>query len=204
MSAGKINTKHENAIKELFKDVQSVLKSIQVRNPFAEQLKIPDYVFKPLRTNSHYLAFIETVTFYNQYQREIKIDKSTGENFIETNLEDIELTNRLLKDVLLAKSDELSGECRKLFERIKHWLKEQKRESFITKEIREEFRMNPYNLKYYISELNRYGYIKTIGGNRYKSGFEYQILNFDEYDNLNNHVISAFDVCLQKIKGLSG
>jgi DNA primase len=119
LSAGKINTRTENEIKELFKDIQSVLKPVKVRNPYAEQLKIPEYIFKPLRTNSHYLAFIETVTFYHQYQRTLKTDPVTGEKYILTELEDIEHANRLIKDVLLAKSDELSKAVRDFFEQLK-------------------------------------------------------------------------------------
>jgi len=34
----------------IFNDVQSVLKPIEVRNPYAEQLRIPKTCFKPLRT----------------------------------------------------------------------------------------------------------------------------------------------------------
>jgi DNA primase len=47
LSAGKIDSKQEQAVKELFKDIQSVLKPVKVRNPYAEQLKIPEYIFKP-------------------------------------------------------------------------------------------------------------------------------------------------------------
>ena len=108
LSAGKIDARQENGLKEFFKDMQSVLKPIRVRNPYAEYLKLPEYIFKPLRTNSHYLAVIETITFYHQYQREVKTDPGSGERYIETNLGDIEWANRLLKDVLLAKSDELT------------------------------------------------------------------------------------------------
>ncbi len=43
--------------------MQRVLQPVQVRNPFAESLHIPDEVFKPRRSNAHYLAFIEAVTF---------------------------------------------------------------------------------------------------------------------------------------------
>ena len=110
LSAGTINKSQEEEIKEFFKDVQSVLQPVQVRNPYATQLIIPDTVFKPLRTNAHYLNFIEVITFYKQWQRHRQKDKTTGEEFIETTLEDIEEANQLLKDVLLAKSDELRSE----------------------------------------------------------------------------------------------
>ena len=67
LSAESINHKKEEELKEFFKDMQSVLKPVRIRNPYAELLKIPETVFKLLRTNAHYLAFIETVTFYLQY-----------------------------------------------------------------------------------------------------------------------------------------
>lgn len=204
LSAGKIDTKRENELKEFFKDMQSVLKPVKVRNPYAEQLKLPEYVFKPLRTNAHYLAVIETITFYCQYQRELKTDPVTGELYIETTLEDIRWANHLLKDVLLAKSDELSGECRGFFERLKQWVKTAKAESFFASQIRESFRMNPNTLKYYLVQLTRYGYIKSVGGNRYKRGFEYEVANFDEYSKLSAGISSVFDEILEKIKSKTG
>ena len=63
--------------------------------------------------------------------------------YIETTLEDIEWANRLLKDVLLAKADELSGECRRLFERLKTYLTQNNKTSFFKNEIREAFRDEP-------------------------------------------------------------
>ncbi|MFT5602976.1 MAG: DNA primase [Flavobacteriales bacterium] len=52
-------------------------------NPYAEQLVIPIKLQKPLRTYQQYLNFIETVTFYHQYQRKQKVDKN-GKKYIET------------------------------------------------------------------------------------------------------------------------
>jgi DNA primase catalytic core len=200
LSAGKIATQEEQQLIEFFKDMQTILKPIKVRNPFAEYLVIPEHVFKPLRTNSHYLAFIETITFYHQYQREVKTDPQTGERFIETILEDIEWANRLLKNVLLAKADELSGESRRFFESLKSWLETNKKASFYKNEVREAFRMNPNNLKYYLSQLLRYNYLKVVGGNRHKSGYEYEVINTNEYLQLNQSLDNALDAALQDIK----
>ncbi|MCP4177719.1 MAG: DNA primase, partial [bacterium] len=133
LSAGNIQTKKEEEIKEFFKDIQSVLKPVKVRNPYAEQLKIPDYVFKPLRTNSHYLAFIQTITFYHQYQRTLRTNPETGEKYILTEIEDIEEANKLIKDVLLAKSDELPRQIREFFESLKKQLKKEKKPNFYSK-----------------------------------------------------------------------
>ena len=200
LSAGKINTKAENELKEFFKDMQTVLKPISVRNPFAEHLKLPEYVFKPLRTNTHYLAVIETITFYHQYQREIKSDPQTGERYIETTLRDIEWANRLLKEVLLAKSDELNIAERSFFESLKKWLKSNNMTSFYSKQVREVFRMHPSKVKRYLHSLTTYNFIKITGGNRFKTGFEYEIRAADEYSRLEASVSCVLDDVLRDIK----
>jgi hypothetical protein len=41
-------------------------------------------------------------TYYHQYQREQKVDKETGEMYIETTLEDVAEANKLLKETFLS------------------------------------------------------------------------------------------------------
>jgi hypothetical protein len=200
LSAGKIATTEEKQLIELFKDMQTLLKPIKVRNPFAEYLIIPDHVFKPLRTNSHYLAFIETVTFYHQYQREVKTNPATGERFIETTLEDIEWANILLKDVLLAKADELNQAERSFFESLKKWLATSKKGSFHAREVRDAFRLHPSKVKRYLYSLSAYNLIRITGGNRFKTGFEYEVVATDEYRNLENAVSTVLDNVLEKLR----
>jgi len=205
LSAGKIVRKAEKELIEFFKDMQTILKPIKVRNPYAEYLVIPDHVFKPLRTNSHYLAFIETITFYHQYQRQVKQDPSTNESYIETTLEDIQWANRLLKDVLLAKADELPQIERQFFESIKSWMKKEQKASFFSKQIREVFRMHPSKIKRYLNDLLRYNFIKVVGGNRYKGGLEYEVINTEEYKQLESGITTALDDVLTDLKNkLSG
>ena len=200
LSAGKINSVLEKETKELFKDMQSLLLPVAVRNPYAEQLKIPQEVFKPLRSNAHYLQFIECITFYHQYQREVKTNKQTGEQYIETNLEDIASANALLKDVLLAKSDELSGACRKFFETLKGYLKRESKQGFYAKDIRGNLRLNPKTLSRYLFDLQRYNYVKIVGGDKFRKGYEYEIVNYEEFNNLENNIKTALDKALEKIK----
>jgi len=184
VSAGKVDTRKEVYLKEFFKDMQSILKPVKVRNPYAEYLKLPDSVFKPLRTHAHYLQFIELVTFYHQYQRELKSD-GYGAPYIETTIEDIESANELLKDILLAKSDELPRALRDFFEGIKYYLKSTAVESFYARDVRSRLRMNPMSVNRYIHELEARGYVKRSGGNR-KGGYEYTVGQWHEYDKLHN------------------
>jgi predicted transcriptional regulator len=200
LSAREIDHQEETKIKELFKDMQSLLKPIAVKNPYAKQLKIPQEVFKPLRSNAHYLQFIECVTFYHQYQREVKTDTQTGEQFIETTLEDIAAANALLKDVLLAKADELSGACRTFFEVLKAHLKQEKKKSFYAKEIRSSMRIHYATLNRHLIQLLKNGYIKIVGGDKFRQGYEYEVLNYEEYQALESNIKTALDEALDKIR----
>lgn len=198
LSAGTINKAKEEEIKTFLQDVQLLLEKVKVRNPYATKLNIPDTVFKPLRTNTHYLSFIETVTFYHQYQRERKRDEQ-GNYYIETTLEDIEEANKLLKDVLLAKCDELTKACRDFLELLKNYVAKNNKQSFYSKEIREAYRFAPTTLNRHLLELSRYGYLKIIGGNRAR-GYEYELLNSEEYQALKDNIQTALDEALENIK----
>jgi hypothetical protein len=199
VSAGLIDRHQEEETKELLRDLQSMFRAINVINPFANQLIIPEEVFKPLRTNAHYLLFIEAITFVHQYQREVKKD-AYGIAYIETTIEDIELANNLLRDVLLSKSDELTNACRQFLENLKKNLEKQNKESFFRKDIRDIIRINPDTLRYYLSQLTKYGYLKIVGGNKHKSGYEYEISDKEEYARLSESIETALDTCLQAIK----
>jgi hypothetical protein len=198
-SAGKINKKEQEEIKEFLRDIQSLYRPIAIRNPYAEQLAIPATVFKPLRTNRHYLTFIEGVTFCHQYQREVKTNAETGERYIETTIEDIEIANRLMKDVLLAKSDELTKACRDFFETLKGWLTREQKQSFYSRELRQSYRMAPTTVNRHLYDLVRYGYIKVIGGNKAR-GYEYELVDREEYERLKDSVENALDAALKQIR----
>ena len=199
VSAGKINKQQEEQMRQFMQDVQSVLRPMRVINPFAEMLALPQSVFKPLRTNSHYLHFIETVTFYHQWQREVKINKQTGEQHIETTIEDIEEANRLLKDVLLAKSDELTKACRRFLELIRVYLKSEKRDSFCSGDLRIKYRIAPATLGRHLKSLRKYGYIKAVSGSKSK-GYEYELEEIGEMTRLEMKLQTAFAEALEQIK----
>lgn len=193
LSAGLVNKGRETEIKNLLQNVQRILKPVTVRNPYAELIQLPELIFKPRRTIGLLLSFIETITFYCQYQLQTKTDLQNGEHYIESSPEHIQWAFKLLKEVLFRKSDELTGACRHFLETLKAHLKEQKAETFTAKEIRKAMRLHPSNLKRYLIELDRYGYIKGRG-NRYK-GYEYSIVDMHEYEALTRQI----DTDLQRI-----
>jgi hypothetical protein len=105
----------------------------------------------------------------------------------------------LLRDVLLRKSDELTGACRAFFERLKTWLDGQDTDSFAARDVRAALRLNPNNLKRYLGELLRYGLLKVGGGSRAR-GFEYRIANDQEYTDLQRGVDDVLDAVLHKLE----
>lgn len=199
LSAGKIDVTDQQKIQKLLQDCQRVLQPISVRNPFAEKLIIPREVFKPRRTNAHYIAFIEAITFYKQYQREHKTDKTSGEVYIETTLEDIAEANTLMKHILLKKSDELGYATRNFLERLKAFIKRNKLTLFTNKEIRQAFKENPSNQKKYMAELQQYGYVRKKEGDK-KKGFTYEIASYEEYNQLKDSINHALDGVLKGLK----
>jgi hypothetical protein len=145
------------------------------------------------------LNFIETITFYHQYQREAKQDQESGELYIESTTQDVEYAFKLLKEVLFSKSDELTGACRKFFEQLKLHLKKEGKKSFYGSSVRKALRLNPSNLKRYMVELTRHGYVKISSGNPYK-GFEYLVTDYEEYAQLKDNIDQKLEEILVAIR----
>lgn len=211
LAAGKVDVNKELETKNFLQNVQRVLQPIKIINPYAEYLEIPDEVFKPRRSNAHYLGFIEAVTFYHQYQRNW-IDTETGEiinpltndltlttknYFIETTIEDIEITNELLKEILLRKSDELNKATRTYFEYLKAWLKSEEKETFLLSEARKALNTSHGSQKRYMSILIDNYFIKK---EKTKEGFLYSVNSYEDYKKLKEKVSNTLDEILQQLK----
>lgn len=196
LAAGKIDLEEEERQRTFLQNVQRVLKPIKIINPFAEYLEIPDDVFKPRRTNAHYLGFIEAVTFYHQYQRTEAVNPDTGEIYIETTIEDIAIANELMKDILLRKSDELNKATRTYFEYLKAWLKSEEKQSFLLSEARKALNVSHGSQKRYMSILIDNYFIKK---EKTKEGFVYSVNSYEDYKNLKEKVSTSLDAILQNL-----
>ena len=168
-------------------------------NPYAEYLELPQSVFKPRRTNSHYLQFIEAITFYKQYQREKKYDEQTGEEFIETTIEDIKEANELIIEVLLRKSDTITGATRNYLESLKEYLKKNNQTTFTNAEIRRNLRIKETTLRRYNKQLLAENYIQRVKKVKTKS-YCFEIVDVDEYSNLKEQINSALQNCITQIE----
>jgi DNA primase/DNA-binding MarR family transcriptional regulator len=179
-AAGLIDLDNVEEITLRIQNMQRMLNpNIKVINPFQPQLELPEYIFKKLRTNTHYITLIQSITYLHQLQRTVKTSQK-GQLYIETHLQDIALANELSKQSLLHKSDELSGTERTFFEYLKQTVTASQKESFQSNEIREKYRMHPMELKRRLDNLLARNYIKKVGG-KHKGSYEYEIIAWEEY-----------------------
>lgn len=198
VAAGEINREREHQYKELFKNMQRILRPMNIVNPYAKYIQLPEQVFKPRRTMTLLLGFIEAITFYHQYQREVKKDNA-GQLYIETTTSDIQSAFTLLKDVLFSKSDELTKATRSFFEILKTHLAQNNQVSFTPQQIRKAFRIEPRTLQRYVRELKQYGLIKPVSGFKHRRGFEYNIADETEYSRLKSEIDGHLGAIIEKL-----
>ena len=224
LKAGLVDKHEEKQIQERLQNTQRVLEPVKIINPYALLIDLPKEVFKPRRTMGLLLNFIESITYYHQKQREQKVEKETGEIFIETEPQDIEKAFELLRETLFRKSDELSGACRSFYEWLKVWDNKRKealkteentkaeqedpkdekeaKTGFYARDVRKSSRINPRTLNRYLNELTEYHYIQITGGKKHKTGYHYELNAEAEKQNLQSEIDEQIQSILEKVKSL--
>jgi hypothetical protein len=198
--AGLINTMEISQITRRLQCVIASLKGVNIINSYATLINLPDDLPHPRKTLLLLLNFIETITFFNQYQRETATDTSTGEIFIKTAPADIELAFNLLRNSLFRRADELSTNARGFYVWLQKYLKEAESNQFTAIDIRKTKRIHPRTLNRYLQELTLFNYVQIAGGNKYREGYRYKITDFDGDNALNKSIENTLRATLEKIK----
>jgi len=101
-------------------NAQRMLQPLMVVNPFAHQLTFLDNRLRARRDNIKYLNLINAIALIHQYQREIKAANHQGSiiPYIEVQISDIEIANKLAGSILGTSLDDLAPQTRKLLELI--------------------------------------------------------------------------------------
>lgn len=115
-----------DTILRVHKNAQRLLKPIAVVNPFASGLTYNDHVPRTRRDHRKYLCLIRTIAVLHQHQRDVKTVERAGTavEYIEVQLSDIELANRLCRDILGRSLDELAPQTRRLLDLIHAMVKQ--------------------------------------------------------------------------------
>jgi predicted transcriptional regulator len=198
IAAGLVDKNEIKKAQDLLKNIQRLLdRKIEVRNPFQPELILPQIIFKPLRTNTHYISLIKAITYLHQHQLVVLKDDN-GVEYVETKLVHIEWANKLCRESLLRKSDQLSGAQRTFFEKLKVHLQSTNSETFFTKDIAQEFNLYRQQVKRNLHSLEDANLILKVGTNN-KTSFEYKVVNWEDYTRINQG-INALDEMLIELK----
>ena len=89
-------------IVELHQNVQRLLRPVHVVNRFAEGLRYPSTCTRTRRDHMKYLGLIRAIALLHQHQRPVMTLARNGRElkYIEAQVRDIELANRLASEVL--------------------------------------------------------------------------------------------------------
>ncbi len=178
----------------------ATLQNVSIINPFATLIELPNEIAHPRKSLLLLLNFIEVITYFFQYQREQTADENTGEIFIKTHPNDIELAFKLLKNSLFRRADELSTTARGFYHWLNTFLAEAKTNQFTALDIRKAKAIHPRTLNRYLQELKLYSYVKVVGGNKHRGGFVYKITEFGNQTDIQNKIEKALQTNLEKIQ----
>ena len=197
--AGNIDLQAQIEARQLLQNCQRSLEPISIRNPFAEYLTLPMVVFKPRRTNTHYLYLVNTIAFYHQHQREKLVDTETGEQYIEVTIEDIKIANSLIKETLLIKSDHLTANCRDYYDTLKQYLDDKPTETFTAMELRKHLRLPKSTQWRYHRQLMDYGYMERKGRS---TPAIYVLKQFEDYKLWENEIDKVLNDSVKAVENV--
>ena len=103
-----------------------------------------------------------------------------------------------MKDVLLRKSDELTGACRNYFERLKKYLQTANMTAFTSVQISKGLRISISTVKRLNLALLSSGYLINQEGSK---PYHYEVISFEDYQQLQNSIFTALDSILQQLNG---
>ncbi len=104
------------SIRTVHRNFQRLLKPYKVVNPYASEIAYKDNRLQSRRGQPQYLGLINTVAFLRQLRKEIKVHN--GVRYIEVDSDDIEIANKIAKEILAKALDDLSIPGRDLLEQI--------------------------------------------------------------------------------------
>jgi len=198
-AAGLIDYKKEQEIKYFLQRFISIIQSMEVINPFAEKIQLPEEAQKIRRLNDLFQSFVKMITILNQYQRGTDERKR-----LVTEIEDVETAVAVMFESIVLKVDELDGSLRQFYEGLKTWLQKQynghhKTTEFTLREVRHALKTSKMQVFRYFNDLQQLEYVKQNGGYANR-GFTYKILYWDDYAAMREKIKSYLNDQVNRLK----
>lgn len=173
---GLLAVSEKGYLTRLHQNAQRLLRPLKVVNPFAEQLTFLSDKTRTRRDHMKYLTLIQSIALLHQYQREVKRVQHRGEwlEYIEVEISDIRLANKLAHEVLGRTLDEMPPQTRKLLLLIQTMVKEMAERQhclpaevrFTRRDIRASTQWSDSQLKNHCLRLVEMEYLLLHGGSR--------------------------------------
>ena len=193
-AAGLIDTTKEKEIREFLRNCMRLLQPLEVVNPFANKIDLPNEAQKIRRLNDLFQSYVKQMTLLNQYQR-----KKDVQGRLITDKEDLKIAIAIMFDSIILKVDELDGSLRDFYEKLKKYvLAKGKEYEFEQREIRQSFRISKTQMHRNINSLLELEYIaKTYVSQR--NTFHYKIAYWDNMEALRNRIKSDLNNQLNEL-----
>jgi DNA primase len=193
-ASGETDIRKEQEVKRFIQHLVRLLHPLEVINPYAGKLHLPEEAHKVRRLNELLQSFIKMVTIVNQYQR-----RKDGRGRLVTELEDIATAIEILFESIVLKVDELDGSLRQFFEDLKSFIaRKGKHYEFTRFEVRAGTGIGKSQQHFYINKLVALEYIQQYGfANR---GFKYKIVHWDNYTALRARIKAQLQNQLDALK----
>ena len=198
-AAGETDTRKEQEGKGFIRNLVRCLEPLEVVNPYAGRLQLPEDAHKIRRLHDLFLNFVKMVTLVHQYQR-----RKDSKGRLVAEISDIEQAISIMFDSIVLKVDELDGSLRQFYEQLKDYLRSQygqhyNQAEFSLREIRQGLKISKTQLFRYAGDLTRLEYIRPCGGHVNK-GFIYKIVYWDNYQGLRDRIKSHLSTQITAIK----
>lgn len=182
---GLIAGRERRRILRIHQNAQRLLRSVLVANPHAEALTFLDHRTRTRRDHMKYLALIRAIALLRQYQKVTKTaETELGEviEYIEVEPSDIDVANRLSREILGRTLGELPPQTDRLLSAIEAFVAARAAEQKVTwrevrftrREIREATQLGNTQLKLHMKRLEDLEYVALRGGRGYR--FEYELV----------------------------
>jgi DNA primase len=193
VAAGNINKEDVKNIVSFIQNCMRLLKPLEVINPYANKISLPEEAHKIRRLNELYQSFVRQITLLNQYQR-----KQDKQGRLITEKQDLQIACDILFESIVLKVDELDGSLRQFFEKLKTFVEKKNRDyEFNRFEVREATGVSKTQQHYYVNKLVELEYLQQKGfANK---GFTYRISHWDNVAMMRAKIKDALALQLQKL-----
>lgn len=104
--------------------MQRLLRPTAIRIPYIDSISLPETSIATRRTYQQLRYAINAVAFLRQYQKQMKKDKTTGQEYIEADEVDYSIAYNLMSSVLTRKYSPLNHQSRDLLQKIMEHIEE--------------------------------------------------------------------------------